>query len=712
MSLQHFGHQHPLVFIESHGHEIEKMNCSGCGESVSGSSFGCVDCGFYLHKHCAEAPAEMNHPFHRNHNLNFLARNPYMDGKCPCDFCGKNCENFIYHCSCKLDFHIKCALFSHSIAEKRNAEFQDISRIDPSINTENVTEELKKAECFACWKPLLDSVFFSPNCGFYLHAKCVDLPAKINHLIHQEHPLFLLFNSQRLFCKICQELQFPGFVYCCSPCKFVLHIQCATIPTKINQPSHREHPLILQFVNECLPCQICQETINLNDVVYFCSSCKFVLHIRCVSSPPTIEDKLHHEHPFTLFPRQVSFCDACGTLGNYVPYICSTCGIFVHKNCISVPRIIKFYRHQHRISHTYFLDQNESEPWECRECLEKVNTKHGSYFCSKCNYIVHVKCATKNGRLYYEVDSTETEEATDSDEPVDLREIVADTWIKHSWHHHNLTLSGDIKDFKQCDGCLLPIDTSYYYCSKCDFFLHKACAELLVKKHIWFHFCQRLHKLTSGRIFQCGVCNYLTSGFAYTCDKCKVSYCLRCSLLSDLARYQGHEHLLHSFLFNYEELCSACGESVGFVYTAMRCKPCNFNLHRTCLTLPITAQHSSDVHPLTLTYHVDNENYLESHYCDICEEERNPKHWFYHCSACNTSAHPKCVLREYPLIKPGTNCIKEDHPHPLTFVKRVEFYPKCHICDKHCLDLSLQCKTVGCSYIIHWECRETMSYMW
>ncbi|MFQ6667103.1 hypothetical protein Gotur_033230, partial [Gossypium turneri] len=36
-----------------------------------------------------------------------------------------------------------------------NVEFQDIPRIDPSINTGNVTEELKKAECFACWKPLL-----------------------------------------------------------------------------------------------------------------------------------------------------------------------------------------------------------------------------------------------------------------------------------------------------------------------------------------------------------------------------------------------------------------------------------------------------------------------------------------------------------------------------------------------------------------------------
>ncbi|XP_052876296.1 uncharacterized protein LOC108488184 [Gossypium arboreum] len=262
MSLLHFSHGHPLVSIESHSHEIEKEHCSGCGEFVSGSSFGCVECGFYLDKQCAEAPAEMNHPFHRNHNLNLLTRNPYV-GRCICDFCGKTCENFVYHCSCNLDFH----------------------------------------------------------------AKCVDLPAEINHLFHQEHPLFLQFNK----------------------------------------------------------------------------------------------DKLHHEHPFILFQRQVSFCDACGTLGNYVPYICTTCNLAVHKNCISVPRIIKFFRHQHNISHTYFIEQREHETWECRVCFEEVNTEHGSYFCSKCNFIVHVNCATKDPLHYYEVDSKETMDSEDVRKQTDFQ---------------------------------------------------------------------------------------------------------------------------------------------------------------------------------------------------------------------------------------------------------------------------------------------------
>ncbi|MFQ6646833.1 hypothetical protein Gotur_019295, partial [Gossypium turneri] len=31
----------------------------------------------------------MDHPFHRNHNLNLLARNPYKAGTGTCDFCKK-----------------------------------------------------------------------------------------------------------------------------------------------------------------------------------------------------------------------------------------------------------------------------------------------------------------------------------------------------------------------------------------------------------------------------------------------------------------------------------------------------------------------------------------------------------------------------------------------------------------------------------------------
>ncbi|XVF83487.1 hypothetical protein PTKIN_Ptkin16aG0492100 [Pterospermum kingtungense] len=429
MELQHFSHQHPLVFFEETSLEHEKVFCSGCGEMVSGPTFNCVGCAFHLHKQCAEAPSEMNHPCHRNHSLRLLVSSPYQSGRIICDFCDKICERFVYHCSCGLDLHIKCALFSYNIAEKRIAEFQHIARIDPLISTESRPEKLKNAQCFACWKPLLDSLYFSPDCGFYLHVKCVDLPPEINHLLHPQHPLILQFDKQPyLSCQICQKPQRRGLVYSCSsPCEFVLHIECATIPTKVNHLCHRKHPLTLQFEDGSdLPCQ-------------------FALHIGYAAIP------------------------------------------------------------------------------------------------------------TKLNQLYY----------------------------------------------------------------------------------------HRKHPLT---------------------------------------------------------LQSA----------AYKCKSCNFNLHRDCMTLPLTARHKSDEHPYKLTYH-DNKNYPESNYCDICEEERNPNLWFYHCAICDNSAHPDCALGKYTFFKLGSIYTKGDHPHPLTFVKKDHHYPECHRCGDRCLDLALECKTTGCSYIVHWECPEKES---
>ncbi|XP_017984256.1 PREDICTED: uncharacterized protein LOC18586174 [Theobroma cacao] len=553
MELQHFSHKHPLLFNEERSHESEKQAyCSGCGELVSGPTFSCAECGFYLDKNCAEAPSEVNHCFHRDHSLQLLVSPPYIGCWGFCDFCGKRCDKFVYHCSCKLDFHIKCALFSKNVAERRFGELEDIGYKDPLISSENGYQELKEAECFACWKPLLDSAYLSLDFGFFIHKKCVDLPIEISHLFHCQHPLILQFNSKRLPCQICQRTQPRGFVYCCSPCQFALHIACAELPIKINHLCHRIHPLILQFNPKSLPCQICQETQG-QGFVYCCSICKFALHVKCVSPPPSIKGEIH-EHPFTLFWRQVSFiCDACGTIGDYVSYICSTCSFIVHKKCISLPHIIKLPRHHHPISHTFILGKLDIETWECKICPGEVNAQHGGYCCFDCNYIVHANCAKEDSSWYqfYEIDGTDEQLNEPSVFSVvkesKVGENVIPTEIKHLSHQHNLILgNADKDDDKFCVGCMLSISSSFYYCSQCDFFLHKSCAESPRKKHLWFHIHQRpCTLLISDLFFYCSTCSYeFNIGFAYECNVCEHYFCLRCALTSDTATCRGHEHLL------------------------------------------------------------------------------------------------------------------------------------------------------------------------
>ncbi|XP_039067512.1 uncharacterized protein LOC120213427 [Hibiscus syriacus] len=122
--LQHFSHVHPLVFNDEGSQEsVEEIHCCACGESVSGPRFSCMECGFHLDKNCAEAPVKMNNPFHRSHSLDLPTSTPCGAGNPLCGFCNNICEKFVYHCSCELNFHIKCALFSKTIAENRLGVF-------------------------------------------------------------------------------------------------------------------------------------------------------------------------------------------------------------------------------------------------------------------------------------------------------------------------------------------------------------------------------------------------------------------------------------------------------------------------------------------------------------------------------------------------------------------------------------------------------------
>ncbi|XP_022748000.1 uncharacterized protein LOC111297610 [Durio zibethinus] len=661
MELQHFSHKHPLIFNEERSHESDdNAFCSGCGAAVSGPCFSCVECGFYLDNKCAKAPIEMNHPFHCNHSLNLLESSPYGEGACTCNFCDKYCENFVYHCSCNLDLHIKCALFLYDVAEKKiGDQLQWIENKDPSISTENHSEELKEAECFVCWKPLLGSAYLSLDSGFFLHKKCAELPLEINHLCHRQHSLFLQFNL--------------------------------------------------------LPCKICEET-QRRGLSYYCPICKFVLHIECVSPPPTIEDTSSHEHSFTrLLLRISSFtCDACGTSGKHVSYVCSTCSLIVHKKCTSLPRIIKSILHQHLVFYKYFVVDSECGALECVICHEEVNKECGNYYCADCKFILHVNCALQDPRWYYKVESRDAFEklnknGADTMDPsfFVIKEIrhgenVINTEIKHFSHQHNLILHDEVKDHKCCDGCSQLIETSFYGCLQCDFFLHKPCAQLPRKKQIWGHFHQYPLDLISDCVFLCAICSFGCSGFSYKCEICDDLYCVRCAGRSSACTSQGHKHPL-LFYLKYDGQCNVCGGSIHDL-SIFRCKGCDFNVHYQCLLLPQTARHKCDEHFLTLTNHEDND-YSEYHYCDICEEKRSPSNWFYYCAICDKSAHPKCVLGDHPFVKRGSSIfIESEHPHSLVFVQKVYPYPECCKCGQPCLGLALECAETRCNYIVHCTC--------
>ncbi|MBA0827599.1 hypothetical protein Goarm_012369 [Gossypium armourianum] len=275
------------------------------------------------------------------------------------------------------------------------------------------------------------------------------------------------------------------------------------------------------------------------------------------------------------------------------------------------------------------------------------------------------------------------------------------TKIKHFKHMHNLMLGPFDGGYgNSCNGCMLPITDPCYYCPECAFFLHKMCAELPKMMNVWYHYCQKPFALIPDKVFECEECWLISNAFAYECCGCESKRCLRCviALTPGARTCLRHEHPLF-FYKDYQGHLDACG---NLTLGAFCCKDCNFVLHFGCFSLPITAQHKCDEHILSLTDHDDNDDnsYSENHYCDICEQSRDPNHWLYHCATCDTSAYVGCVLGEYPFLKLKSIYEEKDHPHPLTIVKKKYYYPDCDKCE----DLALECSKSECKYIVHWNC--------
>ncbi|XP_039014685.1 uncharacterized protein LOC120144779 [Hibiscus syriacus] len=326
-------------------------------------------------------------------------------------------------------------------------------------------------------------------------------------------------------------------------------------------------------------------------------------------------------------------------------------------------REIKHRFHEHPL--VFVEDQiNEGEKAYCSACGDVISDP--CFSCAPCNYHLHNNCALapqtisshplhpqhRYGHILPSITRV-----------VEVSEDGEATKIEHFWHEgHCLVLADKMEEEtdRRCDGCMLPVSTLFYYCSEseCHFYLHKNCAELPRVKRHWFR------RLTATL--------YSTS----------------------------FRHFLF-YDFKCRELCNGCGADTGR-YGAFRCGKCSFTLDFKCLSLPQSVVHKFDQHQLNLTYHEDND-YSKHLHCDICEGKRDPNLWYYCCSTCDTSAHPDCILGEFPFIKDGITLPRPygyGHPHKLRFLRKAEDYPNCWLCGQRCRREILKCTESTCNYIM------------
>lgn len=142
-------------------------------------------------------------------------------------------------------------------------------------------------------------------------------------------------------------------------------------------------------------CKICDEPCKW--FVYQCPLCKFDTHTKCASLPLTIESKIH-DHPLTLFNKLITFtCDFCGKEPKTISYLCGmfNCGLCVHRSCASLPPMVKHIRHKHPLSFINTIKADHLGNRLCQLCVKKVGTNYWVYYCSSCDYIAHLDCATE-----------------------------------------------------------------------------------------------------------------------------------------------------------------------------------------------------------------------------------------------------------------------------------------------------------------------------
>ncbi|XVE96122.1 hypothetical protein REPUB_Repub02eG0194100 [Reevesia pubescens] len=144
--------------------------------------------------------------------------------------------------------------------------------------------------------------------------------------------------------------------------------------------------------------------------------------------------------------------------------------------------------------------------------------------------------------------------------------------------------------------------------------------------------------------YLCAGCKLEASGWFYFCSTC--NYCLHKTCFS-MPRNVKHQvdpkHtlvLLSSPVYATGSFkCNACGKlGTGFCY---HCEDCQLDIHTLCIYKPSSVNTSSHHHTLELCF---SPPYSKKKFqCDICKKFGS-NHWLYRCGSCKYDVHMNCAM--------------------------------------------------------------------
>ncbi|KAL3533945.1 hypothetical protein ACH5RR_007466 [Cinchona calisaya] len=129
MKLKQDSHHHFLTLIYvavSNSNKKKESICFLCKLSLSGPSYHCQTCQFYLHKLCAEAPKSLCCP--NLEHTSTLTQLDWPNNIFRCKLCRRFGENLGFICdSCKYKVHVHCAI---DISSKESESKSELELLD------------------------------------------------------------------------------------------------------------------------------------------------------------------------------------------------------------------------------------------------------------------------------------------------------------------------------------------------------------------------------------------------------------------------------------------------------------------------------------------------------------------------------------------------------------------------------------------------------
>ncbi|KAE8681962.1 hypothetical protein F3Y22_tig00111278pilonHSYRG00029 [Hibiscus syriacus] len=301
-SFIHFTHFHPTKPVDFKQQEDNQVVCAICKHlcsSSSSSTYGCMECKFFIHKSCLTTipPQLINHLIHPC----TLVLQP-VDFIYSCARCRSNCPGRAFVCNtCGFYLDVKCAF--DSIAESEEAkEIQHFSHRRPLSLIQNYQQYGNEPRCAACLQTCLPPTptfrCTKSSCThFFLHRSCVVIfPHQRrlhDHPCHPKHELTFTSLPFRIpTCgACCWGIDSSLFAYGCYQCEFSLHLDCAKLLPSFD-------------CNDSLP----QNTrfhlsscgVNCYNFVLRCVPCNFNIHLQCLPSIPKTITHKSHLHPLIL----------------------------------------------------------------------------------------------------------------------------------------------------------------------------------------------------------------------------------------------------------------------------------------------------------------------------------------------------------------------------------------------------------------------------